>query len=88
MQTNANKNKQNSFHLLPFISPNRDFSMGYERRNKNIRVLVSGCVQNVSSRRAQPVSNAFLISPRAGLLGQAAIQGGRSVIGNTYSAQF
>jgi hypothetical protein len=37
-QGNANKRKQNGFHLLSFIFPNRDFSMGYGRKNKKIRL--------------------------------------------------
>ena len=32
---NANKNKQNRFHLLAFTFPNLDFSMGYGRESKN-----------------------------------------------------
>jgi hypothetical protein len=43
-----NKTKQNSSDLLGFICPNRDFSMGYEPKNKKIRARVSGCAQNVS----------------------------------------
>jgi hypothetical protein len=49
VQTNGNKTKQNSFHLLAFIFPNGDFSMGYGRKNKKNRARVSSCVQNVSS---------------------------------------
>jgi hypothetical protein len=48
MQASENKRKQNCFHLLPFISPNRDFSMGCERRNKKEPTPVLGCAQNVS----------------------------------------
>jgi hypothetical protein len=34
--------------LLGFIRPNRDFSKGYERKNKKKSTRVSGCMQNVS----------------------------------------
>jgi hypothetical protein len=57
MQANAHKRKQNRFQLLPFISPNRDFSKGYGRRNKNNSARISGCVQSVSP-------DAPLLSPR------------------------
>jgi hypothetical protein len=53
VQTNANKNKQNSFHLLAFIFANRDFSKGYGQRNKK-STRVSGCVQNVSDGHFYP----------------------------------
>jgi hypothetical protein len=33
VQTNPNKTKQNSLDFLGFIRPNRDFSMGYQRKN-------------------------------------------------------
>jgi hypothetical protein len=38
-----------SLDLLGFIRPNRDFSMGCERKNKKNSTRVSGCVQDVSS---------------------------------------
>jgi hypothetical protein len=34
LQANASKNKQSCLDLLGFIWPNRDFSKGYERKNK------------------------------------------------------
>jgi hypothetical protein len=36
VQANPNKTKQKSLDLLGFIRPNRDFSMGYEQKNKKI----------------------------------------------------
>jgi hypothetical protein len=36
LQANASKNKQSCLDLLGFIWPNRDFSKGYERKNKKI----------------------------------------------------
>ena len=56
IQAKANKNKQNRFHLLSFIFPNRGFSMGYNRFQIKKPTGVSGCVQNVSCGCATPFS--------------------------------
>jgi hypothetical protein len=37
-QANPNKTKQKSLDFLGFVRPNRDFSMGYERKNKKNRL--------------------------------------------------
>jgi hypothetical protein len=38
VQANPNKTKQNCLDLFGFIRPNRDFSMGYARKNKKNRL--------------------------------------------------
>jgi hypothetical protein len=48
IQANPNKTKPKSLDLLGFIRPNRDFSKGYERKNKK-STRVSSCMRNVSS---------------------------------------
>jgi hypothetical protein len=63
VQKNAPKKKQNGFHLLAFIFPNRDFSKGYGQRNKQNPARVSGCVQNVSGLRPTRAQTAFLQAP-------------------------
>jgi hypothetical protein len=50
------KESEIAFFSFPFISPNRDFSMSYGRRNKKNPGHVSGCVQDVSSRGIPPFS--------------------------------
>jgi hypothetical protein len=60
--------------FLGFIRPNRDFLMGYERKNKKKSTRVSGCVQNVSD-----ALSSFL--PGGGLWqGQGSIRGLRKII--------
>jgi hypothetical protein len=38
LQAKPNKTKQNCLDFLGFIRPNRDFSMGYEQKNKKNRL--------------------------------------------------
>ena len=46
-EANPNGTKQKRLDLLGFIRQNRDFSMGYERKNQKKSTRVSGCAQNV-----------------------------------------
>jgi hypothetical protein len=46
-QTNPNKTKQKSLDFLGFIRPNRDFSMGYERKNKKIHSRLRLCAKRL-----------------------------------------
>jgi hypothetical protein len=39
-QINPNKTKQKSLDFLGLIGPNRDFSMGYEQKNKKNRLAL------------------------------------------------
>jgi hypothetical protein len=48
IQINPSKTKQKSLDFLGFIRPNRDFSMGYARKNKKIRLASQVVVQGVS----------------------------------------
>jgi hypothetical protein len=36
VQVNPNQTKEKSLHVLGFLWPNRDFSMGYKQKNKKI----------------------------------------------------
>jgi hypothetical protein len=38
VQANPNKTKQNCLDFLGFVRPNRDFSKGYEQKNKKNRL--------------------------------------------------
>jgi hypothetical protein len=53
VQINPNKTKQNCLDFLGFIRPNRDFSKGYERKNKKNR-LTSQVVRKTSHARYPP----------------------------------
>jgi hypothetical protein len=57
-----------SLDFLGFIRPNRDFSKGYEQKNKKKSTRVSGCAQNVS--RAL-----FILSSLPGALGKRWVLG-------------
>jgi hypothetical protein len=64
-QANPNKSKQKGLDLLGFIRPNRDFSMGYGRKNKKKVFLLSPhwakrlkrVPHSVPARRARPGRN-------------------------------
>jgi hypothetical protein len=55
-QANPNKTKQKSLDFLGFIRPNRDFSMGYDGKNKKIDSRLK-----LYARRLKPLFHAFLL---------------------------
>jgi hypothetical protein len=57
-QANPNKTKQKSLDFLGFIRPNRDFSKGYEQKNKKNR-LASQVVCKTSHASMRSLSQAF-----------------------------
>jgi hypothetical protein len=59
VQANPNKTKQKSLDFLGFIRPNRDFSMGYEQKNKKNRLAYQ-----VVCKTSQ--AHLSLVSPSAG----------------------
>jgi hypothetical protein len=60
-QANPSKTKQNSLDFLGFIRPNRDLSMGYERKNKKIDSRLKLC-----AKRLKRYFHPFLLSLRTG----------------------
>jgi hypothetical protein len=64
LQANPNKSKQKSLDFLGFIRPNRDFSMGYEQKNKKIDSRLRLCAKRL---RSIPTSLLFPLAPTARL---------------------
>jgi hypothetical protein len=50
VQANPNKTKENCLDFLGFIRPNRDFSMGYEQKNKKIESRLKLCAKRLNPR--------------------------------------
>jgi hypothetical protein len=63
VQANPNKTKQKSLDFLGFIRPNRDFSMGYERKNKK-NPLASQVVCKTSQACGHPQFQGISASQR------------------------
>src|SRR5690349_4109210 len=59
-QANPNKNKQNSLDLFGFIWRNRDFSMGYSRKNKKIFLRADSPPRLCPKRAGQCQNSTFL----------------------------
>jgi hypothetical protein len=61
VKENANKNKVNRFYFLLFVLPNRDFSKGYEQKNKKI-CLAYDSPSRLCARRSAPALSLLLVS--------------------------
>jgi hypothetical protein len=59
VQENANKNKGNRFYFLLFVFPNRDFSKGYKKKKKKIRLVLTR-VRGCERERHERMCGSFL----------------------------